>query len=342
LPPIVFTHEIAHIILARHPYIRAGGLPLAPVNFTVFKIDDEGRSTAANFHDLSVDGVSLNEFTLNDDLPALMEIVGERLRELGYDMDGSAASSFFEEGFCVVLESLFLIYTENEWYAEGISEWIFHHGILDKETGRIYPTQSSIIRMEAYNTAGGFADFEEFRAFTFADDETEIGMIVIEAFASVTDEVPERRATREEIIASIHTRVLTDMANNNFSNTEFFGERYGILNGYFTAGSFIFYLLEYRGSMEDFLKIYSDFSQMADVYGMTMDEMIESWLAYLDTRFSQELLDLHAWQVEYNIRYAEFSLQLSIQFVLEMAELMGWDDELIEMIIESITEQHMQ
>lgn len=92
----------------------------------------------------------------------------------------------------------------------------------------------------------------------------------------------QRGASREEIIGYVHERALQDMNFHDFDDVVHFGEHYGVLQEYYTAGSFILYLLEYRGTREDFLRIYSDFTLMGEVYGVTMTAMIESWLEYLD------------------------------------------------------------
>lgn len=92
----------------------------------------------------------------------------------------------------------------------------------------------------------------------------------------------EPDATREEVLRYVHERALQDMDFHDFEDASLFGERYAVLQEYYTSASFILYLLEYRGSWDDFFRIYSDFNLMEEVYGMTMEEMIESWLEYLD------------------------------------------------------------
>ena len=330
-PPMVFTHELAHVMLAKNPDIRAGGLPLAPYNFRVMGMDEDFNSHTIDFFDVRINGRGLNDFTLNDDI---MPYLQEFAQENGfYGGINAMAFSLFEEGLCVVLENLFLAYTQNEWYALGVSAGIFFNNILDEDSGRIYPTAAMRYNIERYTQQGGYATLEE---FIYA----QLGGGDIEEAMQIMFTLPERRATRAEIIASVHARALMqDMANNDFSNTALFGYRYGILNGYFTAGSFIFYLLEHRGTMEDFLLVYSDLSQMEYVYGITTDEMIESWLAYLDTRFSAEFVEYFEWRQAYNERYAHFSLEWQIQMLMEYAELMGLSDDMVQMIIEQITER---
>ena len=70
--------------------------------------------------------------------------------------------------------------------------------------------------------------------------------------------------------------------NNNFEDTETFGTRYPQLMSYDTAASFVYFLLEYHGSIEDFMRIFDDIYLMEEVFGVSMDDMIVKWLAYLD------------------------------------------------------------
>jgi len=314
VPPFILTHELAHIVIGLHPDIKHGGLPLAPRNFMPRAFDDEFNVIDINFHDIRVNGLSLNEFTLNDDISYYIQAWVEE--EFAYDIVslGFSSVSLFEEGLCVVLEHLFLYYTENDWYAEGLSPFIFWHGILDEETGIIYMSDNMRRQIDVYNAIGGFDYLEDFIAVMSG----EIDLLLEYLEYTPSAYAPNRRATREEIIASVHARALVDKATYDFLDTEYFGERYGILNGYFTAGSFIFYLLEHRGTLEDFMKIYSDFSQMEYVYGVTMDEMIIYWLAYLDTRFSPELLEFFEWQSQFNARYEEFIMQWMQQMMYQM------------------------
>jgi len=327
MPPLAFTHEMAHVIIELHPDIENGGLPLAPRNFAVNATDDDGNFFTLDFNELRIDGRSLNEFTLNDDLDEIFAALAE---DFGYHI-GASIFSLFEEGLCVFIEYMFLIYVQNQWYAQSMAGTIFSQAVLNQETGMIYPPEILQRSMDEYFAMGGFDYAEEYIQFREREMDS-----AIEAFAVQH----ERRASREEIIASVHARaLLQDMASNDFDNTAQFGERYGILNAYYTAGSFIFYLLEHRGTMEDFLQIYSDFSQMEAVYGVTMAEMIDDWLLYLDTRFSPEILELFQWRNQFATRYAGFTLEWQIQMLRETAEIMGWDDEHLEGVIESVTAQ---
>ena len=69
---------------------------------------------------------------------------------------------------------------------------------------------------------------------------------------------------------------------NNFSDQAEFGTRYPQLMSYETAASFIYFLLEYHGTMEDFMEVFDDIYLMEEVFGENMENMIVKWLAYLD------------------------------------------------------------
>ena len=70
--------------------------------------------------------------------------------------------------------------------------------------------------------------------------------------------------------------------NNNFEDTEEFGLRYPQLMSYDTAASFVYFLLEYHGSIEDFMRVFDDIYLMEEVFGVGMDDMIVKWMAYLN------------------------------------------------------------
>ena len=52
---------------------------------------------------------------------------------------------------------------------------------------------------------------------------------------------------------------------------------YPILQSYDTAASFIMFLLD-NGTREDFLRFYIDKDLFEEIYGFSVDEMIEQWL----------------------------------------------------------------
>ena len=67
----------------------------------------------------------------------------------------------------------------------------------------------------------------------------------------------------------------------DFDDESLFGTRYRILQSYFTAASFQYYLLEQRGSKEDFFSFYSDVGKADEIYGEDLDSLIEDWQEYL-------------------------------------------------------------
>jgi hypothetical protein len=70
--------------------------------------------------------------------------------------------------------------------------------------------------------------------------------------------------------------------NSNFENEAVFGLRYPKLMCYDTAASFIYFLLEYHGTNEDFMRVFDDIYLMEEVFGTSMEDMILKWLTYLD------------------------------------------------------------
>ena len=68
---------------------------------------------------------------------------------------------------------------------------------------------------------------------------------------------------------------------DNFEDAEEFGLIYPQLMSYETAASFIYYLLEHKGTKEDFMRVFDDINLTEKIYGVNMDEMIEEWLEFL-------------------------------------------------------------
>ena len=69
--------------------------------------------------------------------------------------------------------------------------------------------------------------------------------------------------------------------NDNFENEEVYGSLYPQLMSYDTSASFLSYLLEYKGTKEDIMRVYDDVNWFDDVYSMSMEMMISEWLAYI-------------------------------------------------------------
>ena len=70
--------------------------------------------------------------------------------------------------------------------------------------------------------------------------------------------------------------------SNNFEDEERYGLIYPQLMSHRTAASFIYYLVTYRGTIEDFNRVFDDINLMEEVYGITMGDMIEEWMEYLE------------------------------------------------------------
>jgi hypothetical protein len=81
----------------------------------------------------------------------------------------------------------------------------------------------------------------------------------------------------------LHVAALAQFRHtNNFENEAEFGSRYPELMTTPTAASFIYFLLEHHGSMDDFMRVFDDVYLMKEVFGECMEEMIIKWRAYLD------------------------------------------------------------
>jgi len=72
--------------------------------------------------------------------------------------------------------------------------------------------------------------------------------------------------------------------HDNFADEMEFGTRYPQLMSYQTAASFIYFLLEHHGTIEDFMRVFDDIYLMEEVFGQSMEGMIAEWMAYLDVQ----------------------------------------------------------
>ena len=88
----------------------------------------------------------------------------------------------------------------------------------------------------------------------------------------------------KEITASqLHEMALISFViDDNFEDETEFGLIYPQLMSYGTAASFVYYLLEYKGTKEDFMRVYDDIHLMNEVYGVNMEAMIVEWLEFLE------------------------------------------------------------
>ena len=85
-----------------------------------------------------------------------------------------------------------------------------------------------------------------------------------------------------DVAIALHHLALRTIEEEDFNDTLTYGSIYPVLmSGYNTAASFQCYLLA-RGSIEDFLSVYSNHQTAASVYGKDMDGLIGEWLFYLE------------------------------------------------------------
>ena len=80
----------------------------------------------------------------------------------------------------------------------------------------------------------------------------------------------------------LHTNARGILRRGNYQNASEFGSRYPQLMDTQTAASFIYFLLEYHGSIEDFMQVFADIYLMENVFGTSMEDMIVKWMAYID------------------------------------------------------------
>jgi hypothetical protein len=87
--------------------------------------------------------------------------------------------------------------------------------------------------------------------------------------------------TFDDVSSVLNELALFAIDQYDFGDKRTFGEQYAVLQSYFTAASFISYLLEQRGSKDDFFRFYSDIRLADKIYGKDLDGLIEDWLEYL-------------------------------------------------------------
>jgi len=87
---------------------------------------------------------------------------------------------------------------------------------------------------------------------------------------------------RQNVENHLHTKALWALDfNDNFENKAEFGTKYPQLMSYDTAASFIYFLLNYHGTLEDFMRVFDDIYLMEEVFGQNMVDMIAKWMEYL-------------------------------------------------------------
>ena len=276
LAPWVHVHEAVHALLYLAPHMERSNIQEVPV-----------------------------EFMLNDGW--------------GPDWYETFSQLALEEGMCVLLTYLFMIEVGDAWWTRGFADIeIFPRlsrlevdldslGIdeeMDEEAiSEAFSAMMALI--EAYHATGGFDSLEEFSAFAdeflrpqyFPDEETR------EALSPPSHNRPP---TREEIIEYLHMTAfmsLNGMHHQIFAHTYDFmgalqaGVPYAELMDHYTAASFFMYLLEERGTREEFLIVYQDVYAMEDVFGYTLAEMVNQWLAHLGTMFDPWIAEMEAFEI---------------------------------------------
>jgi hypothetical protein len=191
---------------------------------------------------------------------------------------GGGGADFFEEGLCVVIDYLFLDQTENERYAVEMSRHVLQilgSIVIDEDSGQITAAGSLLRGIEEYSDKGGFEDFDDFTAFA-----TEYLINMPE------EEKVDGRVSISEIITFIDLSATFGLSHLESEGVPESGERYWQLQAYYTAASFMFYLLEHKGTKEDFFAAYADINRMEEIYGADMAGMIDEWLEYIESRFS--------------------------------------------------------
>ena len=89
-------------------------------------------------------------------------------------------------------------------------------------------------------------------------------------------------------VADINAYFILSQESENLTDIELFLKYYlhnvdiksDRLKTYYTSASFVYYLLD-LSDLESFLMVYRDFDKFIDVYGKTVEEVIEDWANYL-------------------------------------------------------------
>ncbi|MCL2201522.1 MAG: hypothetical protein FWB75_06115 [Oscillospiraceae bacterium] len=245
----------------------------------------------------------------------------------------------FEEGMCVLLTYLFMMDVGDAWWTRDFADmFIFpmlsrldvdmaQAGDITIEEETIEAMARQMAMIEAYRQAGGFDSAEEFMAFAdeFLMERYFPGGETIDVWAPPSQ---SRAPTREEIIKHLHMTAflsLNGMHHQLFSHSYDFmgalqaGVPYAELMDHYTAASFFLYLLEERGTREDFLIVYQDVYAARDVFGYTLAEMVHQWRTHLGTLFDPWLAEREAFEA------AEAEAFAAVAHLLP-PELLKWDD----------------
>jgi len=209
-------------------------------------------------------------------------------------------SNGFEEALCTMLEYMFIAQTANERFALEMAKYILAPLFgADANTDIVQISDRMRYIMDKYNAIDGLGDAQA--VMRFIDDNglfIEIGMNFSAYVAT------DSRATKAEIISSVNMHALMNLRFNDMDDEYVFGNRYVAIQSYYNTVSFMFYLYNYRGTKDDFMRIYYDIYLMEEVYGTDMDGMIAQWLLYLGRRYG-ELVEWLDWYVSFFERYED-------------------------------------
>ena len=149
----------------------------------------------------------------------------------------------FEEALCIVIEKLFNEQTQNQRFAAEVAQHFarFQH-IPDTPEGERAPS-------------GAFIEFLHNEA---------------------------RASLRGERMSHTDAVLYHEQNQRGNPNATIVGEiRYPELHYYHAAASFMLYLMQHRGTMDDFWRIYANVHLMEEVYGYNMSDMIVQWTEFL-------------------------------------------------------------
>ena len=154
---------------------------------------------------------------------------------------------FLEEGLCTVIQHLHYIETENNFVRDVALQHV-----------------SNIQRAVEDAHFGG--------EFDFSDSFIELffNWCINTEFNSIADV-----RFYLDIVATFELDFII------YQGFEAFGE-YPHLQSYETSASFILYLLEQKGTKDDFRRFFKDIYLAEEIYGVDIDGMIEEWLVYLE------------------------------------------------------------
>lgn len=197
----------------------------------------------------------------------------------------------FEEGLCVLLQYLFLLYTDDSHFAARVSDMSVFP-LLASLTGDGMTIEDEIEEalrtIDAYSEIGGFDTYEDFAAFA--------GEFFAHWYTTGEGAALGRTATTDELAKYLHLTAYQVISGQTWRMFSWLydmdaalaaGVPYAVLFDHYTAASFFLYLLEHRGTKHDFLRFFQDIHLAQEVYGERLDSLVDEWRSYLDARFEE-------------------------------------------------------